>query len=1058
MRGSFKAVLLFLAIVVLSACGGGGGGSKPKTIPTTNGNAITQGSTVTVNGVPTVSSSGGLPAPSPDTQPNKPTVSVGNTPISAQPGQTTAVSAAVTSSSPIAFICVTFGSDSKLCTIASSQRSSSVDATPAPKALEPQILELRVTPPSNLATSGPQFCLRFNITDTNGLVSDVGQVCFNSVAMLPPVQDDQASASDLPGVLAASQWLGSCFSEPGTSMSVRSRLSFGLPNTYSDSNQLFTTRNDCTGPSELRQVSGTYAIGALQPTPQRQTQRVFDFFPSASSSDLRPCFNVLRIANNQLLLGIPLTFQIAGAPDRPGSCVSAGNRPATVIASLPYQRDAINLAPTASASASPQNPAPDVSVSLNGSGSSDSDGTIASFRWMQTSGQTVSLTGANTANASFMAPNVQQNTSLGFMLTVTDNDGASATASVLVTVTPPAPVNRAPTARAEANPTSTTPGVTVSLNGSASSDGDGNIASYAWVKTAGPEVTLNGANTSVANFVSPNVAQATTLTFALTVTDNGGASATEQVSVTVTPPNFTVSAGASQTVTSGDVVTLGGSINPAQQSLSADWLQTSGLPVTLSSNTALRPTFTAPTVSTPTTLAFRLMVFSGGRTEMATTMVTVNPRVQNQLPNATVCSQPSPAQAGQFVTLDGRCSVDPDGTISASRWEQIPGGPTVVLQNANTATAMFTAPTVDQTTTLSFRLVVTDNSGATDTETIAVTINAPAQNQRPNAVVCTQPPPAQPGNVVVLDGSCSTDPDGTIASHQWDQIADAAPVVALQNANTSRASFAAPAVSQSTMFNFRLTVTDNSAAPDFATASVTVNPMTPTAVSAGPEASAISAAPGDTIILMGSAIPSNTAIRWRVNGGEPIALQDERTLMPSFTVPQLPAAGTFLTFTIESVVNPSISDTIVTYLGTAQPGAAAVNIKFGRVNNTTANIDFRLREPSGTVIFMGAPGPSPNGGTLRFQTGQNPLGTIAYANDPPAGDYCFSARYVEGQGATTAFINVQRRRTDSGAVAIDFSLPAVGFRQLVVATVSGNSVSLSRIPPEGPIPSSCTGL
>ena len=75
-------------------------------------------------------------------------------------------------------------------------------------------------------------------------------------------------------------------------------------------------------------------------------------------------------------------------------------------------------------------------VTLDGSKSNDPDGgKIASYQWVQTSGQTVTLTGANTAIASFKAPVVNKDTTLSFKLTVTDNDGgahSSATTNILV--------------------------------------------------------------------------------------------------------------------------------------------------------------------------------------------------------------------------------------------------------------------------------------------------------------------------------------------------------------------------------------------------------------------------------------------------------------------------------------------------------------------------------------------------------------------------------------------------------------------------------------------------
>jgi hypothetical protein len=71
-------------------------------------------------------------------------------------------------------------------------------------------------------------------------------------------------------------------------------------------------------------------------------------------------------------------------------------------------------------------------VNLIGLGT-DSDGTIISYNWQQDSGSSVTILDADTANASFTAPEVTASEDLVFLLTVTDDDGA--TGSDLVTIT-----------------------------------------------------------------------------------------------------------------------------------------------------------------------------------------------------------------------------------------------------------------------------------------------------------------------------------------------------------------------------------------------------------------------------------------------------------------------------------------------------------------------------------------------------------------------------------------------------------------------------------------------
>jgi len=100
----------------------------------------------------------------------------------------------------------------------------------------------------------------------------------------------------------------------------------------------------------------------------------------------------------------------------------------------------------------------------------------------------------------------------------------------------------------------------------------------------------------------------------------------------------------------------------------------------------------------------------------ATTQIVANePPIADAGADRTVDSE----QAG--VTLDGTGSSDPDGDALTYSWTQI-GGPGVSLSGADTATPSFDAPVGPAT--LEFELSV-DDGGATDTDTVVVTVEAP---------------------------------------------------------------------------------------------------------------------------------------------------------------------------------------------------------------------------------------------------------------------------------------------------------------------------------------------
>ena len=123
--------------------------------------------------------------------------------------------------------------------------------------------------------------------------------------------------------------------------------------------------------------------------------------------------------------------------------------------------------------------------------------------------------------------------------------------SCLDSVSPP---NEAPMANAGSDQ-SVDAGVIVVLSGTAS-DPDGGIVSNMWEQTGGTTVSLAGADSLTAMFTAPDVSVDETLTFRLTATDNDGAQASDEVTVTVLqvnqpadndPNQASVSAGGSHT-------------------------------------------------------------------------------------------------------------------------------------------------------------------------------------------------------------------------------------------------------------------------------------------------------------------------------------------------------------------------------------------------------------------------------------------------------------------------------------------------------------------------------
>lgn len=95
---------------------------------------------------------------------------------------------------------------------------------------------------------------------------------------------------------------------------------------------------------------------------------------------------------------------------------------------------------------------------------------------------------------------------------------------------PSGSVNTAPTANAGSDQ-NVQEGMTVQLSGSGS-DAEGTII-YQWLQISGPSVTLANSSNATSTFAAPAVAEDTLLTFQLTVTDEGGLTATGSTNINV---------------------------------------------------------------------------------------------------------------------------------------------------------------------------------------------------------------------------------------------------------------------------------------------------------------------------------------------------------------------------------------------------------------------------------------------------------------------------------------------------------------------------------------------
>jgi lysophospholipase L1-like esterase len=287
-------------------------------------------------------------------------------------------------------------------------------------------------------------------------------------------------------------------------------------------------------------------------------------------------------------------------------------------------------------------------------------------------------------------------------------------------------------------------------------------------------------------------------------------------------------AGADQNVDEKTLVTLdgSGSDDPDGTYLYYWWQQLSaGTTVTLSDPTTKKPTFTAPAVgSNGERLAFELTVTdTDGFEHSDTVFVDINNVLLAPVADAGIDHVIAP---GITVTLNGSNSYDPDGTISSVLWEQISGATQVDLTTPNELMTEFTTPAAEGEE-LTFKLTVKDNDNLASSDTVTITVNTP---EAPVADAGSDQSVME-GGTVTLNGLNSYDPDGTIASVQWEQLSGD-PLVNLSTPTDLTTELTAPAIDTgAAVLTFKLTVKDNDNLVSEDTVNVTVTPAVVSAAS-----------------------------------------------------------------------------------------------------------------------------------------------------------------------------------------------------------------------------------
>ena len=647
-------------------------------------------------------------------------------------------------------------------------------------------------------------------------------------------------------------------------------------------------------------------------------------------------------------------------------------------------------------------------VTLRGSGTASDSSRVVVYAWTRIGGTgdpAVMLSDRAVLQPTFVADTLNPgdaDVTHKFALVVTDDKGSDRVDDT-VTITVKAPP--LPPLEADPGPDQTFRSKeTVTLRGSGTASDSSRVVTYAWTRTGGtgdPAVMLSNSAvlqpTFVADTLTPG-ADSVTHIFKLKVTDDKmSLPATDTVTITVLAPPDTVgpigmfeSPPVSHDGKTPFTITIvfdeearfiGRHLEPGLVN-DPETGQPDGNIPSLSNhrkdpNDRRRYTFTVtPRGSGVIRISLRSgytdwLGNQGGGLEVEI------PYVDPNEPPVADAGSDQPVPSGGRVILDGSGSLDDDGTIEHYSWRLISGGSSshdYTNGGSGYSTSRIdipveTVPRGAADVTLVFELTVTDDDGATSTDTVTITVESPnftpIANAGTNQIV-------ESGARVTLDGRGSHDIDGDIVSYLWTRMGGSENSGAtLSNTNTVQPSFVADTLAtgaQDVTHIFSLVVMDDEGASSTAN-QVTIT-VEPTNLAPVADAGRIQwVASGATVQLDGSGSYDEdgtiVSYRWsetRVPGQGTgarrfVALSDPTAKQPTFTADTLESDALDLPRYFSLVVTDndgeqSVADTVlVMIIATNTPPNANAGPDQIVTSGATVQLDgSRSWDPDGTTI------------------------------------------------------------------------------------------------------------
>ena len=630
-------------------------------------------------------------------------------------------------------------------------------------------------------------------------------------------------------------------------------------------------------------------------------------------------------------------------------------------------------------------------VTLNGSGSSDINGDGLIFSWSfisKPAGSSAAL-----SDPAAVGPTFDIDVSGDYVVQLIVNDGMIDSVPNTVTISTN---NSAPVANAGPDQSALF-GDTVTLNGSGSSDVDGDGLTYNWSLTSVPAGSL--AALSDATLVNPTFDIDVSGDYVVQLIVNDGTVNSAPATVTISTNNSApvANAGADQTPLVNDIVALdgGASSDVDGDILSYSWSLTSvpaGSLVALSDSAAVGPTFV---VDQPGTYVVQLIV-NDGTVDSATDTVTIS--TTNSEPVADAGADQA-ASFGDTVTLNGSGSSDVDNDPLTYSWSltSVPAGSLAALSDATLVNPTFD---IDVSGDYVVQLIANDGTlnSAPDTVTISTNNSAPVANAGTDQTPLVN-------DIVTLDGGASNDVDGDILSYSWSFTSvPAGSLAALSDPAAVGPTFT---VDQPGTYVVQLIVNDGTVDSATDTVIISTNNSPPVAIAGADQTPLVN----DIVTLdgSGSSDVDNDPLTYSwlftsVPAGSLASLSDTTAINPAFVVD---VSGSYV---VQLIVNDgtvdSIADTVSISTSNSPPVANAGADQTPLVND---------------IVTLDGSGSSDVDGDLLTYTWSFtsvPAGSLATLSDPAAVGPTFT---VDLAGTYVAQLVVNDGTVDSIADTVSIS-------------------------------------